>query len=303
MQSLIAHLLRGFAMGTADLVPGVSGGTVALVLGIYRRLITAIRTGAGALGALIRLDGRGFIERLREVEWGFFLPLVVGIAAAVISLSHLIEDLLERQPVRMAGLFFGLVAGSIVVAWRLVERRDPLRLAILGGVAVVTFLLLGLSAGTVAAPSWWMYLGAGSIAICAMILPGISGSFLLLMIGMYASVLGAVNDRELLSLGLFLVGAIVGLASFSTLLHTLLDRHQDEVMAALVGLMAGSLRVLWPWPDGTGGTTVAAPAGDVLWPVVLAVAGAAAVLILTRREEEIAEEVDAAADEAAGLTP
>lgn len=303
MHSLIAHALRGFAMGAADLVPGVSGGTVALVLGIYRRLIAAIRTGAGALAALVRLDGRGFIDRLRRVEWQFFLPLLVGILAAVVSLSHLIESLLEGHPVRMAGLFFGLVAGSIVVAWRLVGRRDLLRLAILAVVAVAAFLVLGFSSGPVVAPTWWMFLGAGALAICAMILPGISGSFILLMIGMYAAVLGAVTGRDFVAIGLFAVGAVVGLASFSTLLHSLLDRFQDEVMAGLVGLMAGSLRVLWPWPEGTDGTSLGAPTGDIVWPVVLALAGAVAVLIVTRREEAIAERVDDTADEAAGLSP
>jgi len=290
-------------MGAADLVPGVSGGTVALVLGIYRRLITAIRCGAGALASLVRFDGSEFIRRMTEVEWRFFIPLLVGIGLAVVSLSHLIESLLESQPVRMAGLFFGLVAGSIVVAWRLVDRRDMLRLTILAAAAVATFILLGFGAGPVAAPAWWMYIGAGALAICAMILPGISGSFLLLMVGMYTAVLGAVNDRDLVAIGLVAFGAVVGLAAFSTLLNALLDRYQDEVMAALVGLMAGSLRVLWPWPEGTEGTTLGSPSTDAVWPVVLAVAGAAVVLVVARREEAIAHRVDDAADEAAEVAP
>lgn len=294
MPTLISQFVRGFAMGTADLVPGVSGGTVALVLGIYRRLVGAIRTGAGALGRLVRLDLAGFLSRLREVDWKFLLPLLAGIAAAVLALSHLIEALLEDHPVRMAALFFGLVAGSIVVAWRLVERRDATHLAVLAGVAIAVFWLLGLSAGTVREPALWAFFGSGAIAICAMILPGISGSFLLLMMGMYAPVLGAVNDRDLAAVGVFLVGAVVGLAAFSTLLHMLLDQYHDTVMAALVGLMAGSLRVLWPWPDGTNGTAIAGPDGDLLFPVVLAVVGAAVVLLITRREERIASDVDAA---------
>lgn len=279
-------------MGAADLVPGVSGGTVALVLGIYRRLITAVRTGAAALGSLIRLDFGGFLHHLRSVEWAFFLPLVAGVGTAVVALSHLIERLLEDYPLRMAGLFFGLVAGSIVVAWRLVERRDAPRLGVLAVVAVATFLLLGFSAGTVTDPSWWMFLGAGAIAICAMILPGVSGSFLLLMMGMYVPVLGAVNDRDLVMVGVFGLGAVVGLGVFSTLLHTLLDRYHDTVMAGLVGLMAGSLRVLWPWPEGTNGTSLAAPDGEVFFPVLLAVTGAVLVLLVTRREASIADQVD-----------
>lgn len=298
MPTSISQFLRGFAMGTADLIPGVSGGTIALVLGIYRRLVLAVRTGAGALGRLVRLDFAGFVDRFKAVDWRFLLPLLVGIAAAVVSLSHLIENLLETQPIPMAGLFFGLVLGSLVVAWRLIEERDPVRMMVLVAVAAVIFWLLGLSAGTVDDPGLWAFFGAGAVAICAMILPGISGSFLLLMMGMYAPVLGAVNDRRLLVVGVFLVGAVLGLASFSTLLHAMLDRYHDTVMAGLVGLMAGSLRVLWPWPDGTGGTDLGAPDGDLLVPVLLAAAGAAVVLLVTRREAAIAEDVEEAGEAA-----
>lgn len=298
MQSLIAHFLRGFAMGAADIVPGVSGGTVALVLGIYRRLVSSIRTGAGALAALLRWDGRTFLDRLRAVEWRFLAPLLVGVAAAVIALSHLIESLLEDHPVRMSALFFGLVAGSIVVAWRLIGERDRPRLLVLLAVALVTFWLLGYSAGTVVAPPWWAFLLAGSVAICAMILPGISGSFILLMMGMYAPVLGAVNDREVLALGMLMMGVVVGLGVFSTLLNLLLERYHDTVMAALVGLMAGSLRVLWPWPEGTAGTGLAPPSGDVLVPLLMALAGMVAVLILTRREAVLADRVENAGEAA-----
>lgn len=298
MQSLIAHFLRGFAMGAADIVPGVSGGTVALVLGIYRRLVASIRTGAGALAALLRLDVGAFLDRLRAVEWRFLAPLLVGVASAVIALSHLIESLLEHHPVRMSALFFGLVAGSIVVAWRLIGERDRPRLLVLLAVALVTFWLLGYSAGTIVDPPWWAFLLGGSVAICAMILPGISGSFILLMMGMYAPVLGAVNDRQLLALGVLIVGVVVGLGAFSTLLNLLLERYHDTVMAALVGLMAGSLRVLWPWPEGTAGTGLASPSGDVLVPLLMAVAGMVVVLIVTRREAVLADRVENAGEAA-----
>jgi putative membrane protein len=298
MQNLLAQFARGYAMGMADLVPGVSGGTIALVLGIYRRLVASIRSGAGALGSLIRLDVEGFVGRLRQVEWSFLLPLVAGIGASVVTLSHLIEDLLEDHPIRMAGLFFGLVVASIVVAWRMVQRRDPTRSAVLVGVSLVTFWLLGYTAGTVENPTWWMFFGAGAIAICAMILPGISGSFLLLMMGMYAPVLGAVNDRRLITLAIFVAGIVIGLASFSTLLNMLLDRYYDTVMAALVGLMVGSLRVLWPWPDGAAGTDLAAPSDDIVGPILLALVGAVVVLAVTRREGALAEQAEAGGEAA-----
>lgn len=298
MQSLVSHFLRGFAMGTADLIPGVSGGTIALVLGVYERLIVSIRRGAGALGSLARFDLSGFGARMKEVEWRFIAPLLVGVVTAVVALSHLIERLLADYPLHMAGLFFGLVAGSIFVAWRIVERRDAVTVGVLVAAAIVTFWFLGLRGGTVVDPPLWAFFGSGAVAICAMILPGVSGSFMLLMMGMYAPVLGAVNDRRVLAVLVFALGCVIGLASFSTLLNLLLDRFHDVVIAAMVGLMVGSLRVLWPWPEGTDGTSLALPAGEVWAPVLLAAAGAAVVLLITRKEKAIAADVEAAGEAA-----
>lgn len=287
MRSTLVHLVRGFVMGSADLVPGVSGGTVALVLGFYRRLLDSIRTGAAALGELVTFDVTSAVERLKEVEWRFLVPLLLGIGTAVLTLSSVLEHLLETQPIRMAGLFFGLVAASVVVLWRSMNRLDWFRSAVLMGVGVVVFFLLGLRAGPVEDPSWWVFLGSGAIAICAMILPGISGSFILLMMGMYNAVIGAASSRDVAVLAVFLVGAVIGLAAFSTVLHWLLETHGDTMMAALVGLMLGSLRVLWPWPSGTGGTDLTAPSGDVVVPILLAIVGAALVFAVTNREARL----------------
>jgi len=283
-----AQILRGFLMGSADIVPGVSGGTVALVLGIYPRLVDAIATGARALGSLVRLDLRTAVRIAREIPWGFLIPLLGGIGLAVLTLAHVIDALLEEQPVRMAGAFFGLIVGSMIVVWRMLGRPDALRLAVLAGVAVVTFFVLGLRAGPVADPSTAIVLGAGMVAICAMILPGVSGSFLLVMLGMYDYVLDAVNERQIVVLIVFLIGAVVGLALFSNLLEWMLEHHERTVMAILIGLMVGSLRVLWPWPEGTAGTSIGTPSGDVVVPVLLAIACAALVaglgLSAARRE-------------------
>ena len=283
-------VLRGFCMGAADIVPGVSGGTVALVFGIYEQLLLNIGTGARALGCLVRGDVGGFVGNLRRVEWTFLVPLAVGVLAAVALLSSVIDALLRDRPEEMAGLFFGLVLGSVVVAWRILGTHTAQTFAIMIGVGVASFVLLGLQSGPVADPPVLAFFGAGAIAICAMILPGISGSFLLLMMGMYAAVLGAVHDRDLLTLGLFMVGATIGLALFSTLLGWLLERHHDPLLAALIGLMLGSLRVLWPWPNGVGilsedetesisGTGLGIPESDqILLPVVLAVVAFALVV-------------------------
>lgn len=292
MRFAIIQVLRGFAMGSADLVPGVSGGTIALVLGIYRKLVAAIRMGSGALSALIRLDLAEFRRRFKAVDWRFLLPLLAGIAIAVFSLATLISHLLDTQPVRMAALFFGLVTASIVVGWRMIHHHDGLRLSVMVATAVAMFFLLGLSAGPLSDPSLPVYFGSGVVAICAMILPGISGSFVLLMIGMYQSVIGSVSDRDFLIIGVFALGAVIGLALFSTLLDRLLRDHHDTVMAVLVGMMAGSLRVLWPWPEGTGGTTLGAPTGDVVIPILAAVAGGLVVLALTGREEVVEAEAE-----------
>ena len=288
------QLARGFAMGAADIVPGVSGGTVALLLGIYERLLRSIGSAARALGRLVRGDAAGALSRIREVEWTFLVPLVVGILAAVAALSSLLARLLEDYPEEMAGLFFGLVVASIIVAFGLLKRLDGPRLILLLAVAVVAFFLLGLQSGPVASPSLLAFFGAGAIAICAMILPGISGSFLLLMIGMYAAVLDAVNERALGDLLVFALGVVIGIALFSSALTWLLERAHDTVLAALIGLMLGSLRVLWPWPNGVGvisdetdkvidGTGLDWPAsGDVLVPVLLAVGGFALAVGLAR---------------------
>jgi len=293
-------------MGAADVVPGVSGGTVALVLGIYHRLVSSIQSGSSAIGNLLRGDVRGFRDRLRSVEWVFLISLLSGIGLAVLTLAHLIETLLEDRPSEMAGLFMGLVGGSVVIAWDLLRRRDAARWAVLLASGVVTFMLLGLSSGTsedavqqISDPAWWAFLGSGAIAICAMILPGISGSFLLVVMGMYGAVLGAVTDRALVSVVLFGLGCIVGLGLFSQVLHWALNRHYDTVMAALIGLMLGSVRVLWPWPEGVDSTEIEAPSDPVALPIVLAVVGFVVVVVVGRVTRQL--EHRSTADEVADL--
>ncbi len=277
MRELI-NIGRGFLMGAADIVPGVSGGTVALVLGIYERLVRNVRAGAGVLGALARGRLGEAARRFGAVEWLFVLTLLAGILAAVVTLASLLERLLEDHPVQMAALFFGLVAGSVPLAALAVRRWDGWRAIIFAAVGVAAFLVLGLRSEEVVDPDLLLFLGAGAVAIVAMILPGISGSFILLMLGMYEAVLAAVNDREMATLAVFAAGAVLGLSSFSTILDRLLRTHHDTVMAALVGLMAGSLRVLWPWPDGTDTARLAMPDGTAwIGALVLAVAGFAVV--------------------------
>jgi putative membrane protein len=280
--------MRGFSMGTADIVPGVSGGTVALVLGIYSELIHNVSQGAHGLKQLLTRDVAGFRQTLRTIEWIWLFSLLAGILAAVFALSSVLERLLDDEPVKMSALFLGLVAGAIWVALRMLDKIDGISIAIMLGIGAALFLLLGLRSDTHAADdaaevvtrAWWVFFIAGAIAICAMILPGISGSFLLVMLGMYTEVLGAVNDRNLFVLAMFALGCVVGLALFSTLLNWLLANYRRWVLAAMIGLMLGSTRVLWPWPNGTNTTTLSMPSDDVAIPVLLFVVGATVVVIV-----------------------
>jgi putative membrane protein len=275
-------------MGSADIVPGASGGTVALVLGIYDQLIRNISQGAHSLKQLFTGDVAGCVDTLKRIEWVWLLTLLAGILAAILALSSVIETLLHDEPIKMSALFFGLILGSIWVALRMLDKIDGASVALMLGIGLTMFLLLGLRSDTevadtalevVTEPLWAFFL-AGAIAICAMILPGISGSFILVMLGMYTEVLGAVNDRDYTALIALMLGCVVGLALFSTLLNWLLERYHRWVLAAMIGLMIGSTRVLWPWPNGTNTTTMTLPRDDVVIPLLIIVVGAAVVVIV-----------------------
>ncbi|MBW3666381.1 MAG: DUF368 domain-containing protein, partial [Actinobacteria bacterium] len=265
-----------------------------LVLGIYERLVSSVREGSLALTAGLKADFPRVRRHLGEVEWGFLIPLLAGILTAVALLSGVLATQLEERPALLAGLFLGLVLGSVVVAWRLLRSPAFVHLVVAAAVALVLFLLLGIGAGAVPEdPSAVVFFGAGALAICAMILPGISGSLILVLVGMYAPVLGAVNEREMLVVLVFAAGAVVGLALFSQILHWALAQHHDLLMAGLVGLMAGSTRVLWPWPDGVTGPELGPPTEGWAWVLVAMGIGAVAVSGISRiaetREEEVIE--------------
>ena len=283
----ILHFIRGFAMGSADIVPGVSGGTVALVLGIYERFIASVRAGSKALTLLVRADVDGFRRWMAAVEWSFILPLVAGIGVAFLTLARIIRDLLQDVPEIMSAVFLGLVAGSVVIAWRLIRHPQVIHALIIVAGGILTFIALGLVHGTseeavgqIDEPALWAFFLAGAIAICAMILPGVSGSFLLVVMGMYAPALTALTEAQILNLLAFAAGAVVGLALFSQVLHLALQRYHDLMMAVLIGLMAGSVRVLWPWPDGVESTAIGAPEGDWIVAIALAVVAFTAVVVI-----------------------
>lgn len=284
-----ANAIRGLLMGSFDVVPGVSGGTVALVVGIYERLIASIRAVVDAALALVRLDAARSRARLGEVDWWLVVPLVIGIGVAIASLARVIEPLLDEDtgnPVEARAVFFGLICGSLVIPWRRAGGMSGERWALAALAAAVAFVLAGFPETEVDDPSRLAVLGAAMIAICAMILPGVSGSFILLVIGMYAPTIAAVNDRDVAYLAVFAVGAAIGLGGFSKVLNWLLTHRHDATMAVLLGLMVGSLRALWPYLDADRG--LEAPPGDasVLVEVALALGAFAfvtAVILIARR--------------------
>jgi putative membrane protein len=238
-------VLTGFCMGAADIVPGVSGGTMALVLDIYEELVDSIRRCAsGELWRpLLHGDIRKTIERS---NWKFLVAVGAGILLAIALLSHLLESLLERYPIFVWSFFFGLVlASSFVVSKRIAQWNLALSITlVLGG--VFAYGIVGLvPIETPTAP--WFLLLSGAIAICAMILPGISGSFLLVILGKYEFILHAVNTRDFASLSYVALGAGGGILAFSHVLSSLLHRYHDLTIAFLTGLMLGSLRKVWPW--------------------------------------------------------
>ena len=277
------HFAQGLLMGTADIIPGVSGGTVALIVGIYERLIDSIRAFATAVVAAVRRDGAAARAEVARVEWRLVLPLGVGIVIAIVIGSLVIAPLLDRYPEQMRGVFFGLIAGSLIVPWRRVGRRDTTTTMLMVAAAVVAAVLVGLPPGEITDPSLLLVFACAAVAICAMILPGVSGAFLLLVLGVYDATLHAISSLDIAYVAVFVAGAAVGLGIFSRLLSHLLHHHHETTMAVLVGLMAGSLRALWPWQTETRGLQPPpADTGQVLAILALAAAGFVAVSLLIR---------------------
>lgn len=253
--ALLGTGVAGLLMGTADVMPGFSGGTVALVVGIYERLIANVRQGARGLSLLVRGRPQDAVRALLAIEWPFVAALLAGILVAIFTLAGTLRVLIEEQPVLLKSAFFGLVLGAAVVAAREVRSPAPWHPLVGIAVAVLTFIGLGYGDGGLLSPSPLTFLVGGAVAVSAMILPGVSGSFLLVVLGLYEGVIDAAADRDLVLLAIFAIGCVVGLAGFSTLLNWLLARFHDVVLVALIGLMAGSARVLWPYPSEAGFTS------------------------------------------------
>lgn len=242
---------RGVCMGASDIVPGVSGGTMAFILGIYEELVDSIRTVGrpNFWQAVLKFRLKDVFQIL---NWEFLLSVAIGILIAIITLSSTLEYLLLNQPVYLWSFFFGLVLASVLVVSKRVKEWQPALFGVLLMGAVSAYLLVGLV--PVQTPNeWWFLILSGAVASCALILPGVSGAFLLVLLGKYQYVLAAVNDLRAGDWGaavpiIFVgVGAAVGLVTFAQFLSWLFKRYHDLTVALLIGLMVGSLRKIWPW--------------------------------------------------------
>jgi putative membrane protein len=290
----------GFSMGTANVIPGVSGGTMALIHGIYERLIDAIRSvNLDFIKAFFTLQWK---KAFRILDWRFIFPLGFGVLLAVVSLARVIPYLLEHHRAPICAFFMGLILASAVVIGREIDKWSLSTVAS-GIVATVgSFILVGLLPLRTPADLWFIFL-CGAISIMAMLLPGISGAFMLLVLGKYAYILQAVRDlayrgqiAALLPLGIFCVGCAVGLIGLARVLGYLLHHYRPQTMAALGGLMLGSLRKLWPWREVVEWTTVGkkripvaeanrlpdALSGEVILVAGLVVVGVVLVAVLER---------------------
>lgn len=247
MRSLKEYLiiaLKGVAMGAADVIPGVSGGTIAFITGIYEELINSIK--AIYPGGLKRLMKLQLIPFWKEINGNFLATLAGGIAFSIITLARLLKFLLEQYPIMVWSFFFGLIVASAIYVFRSVRQWNPaIAAASLTGVIVAAVITSFVPAE--ANTSWYFILLSGAIAICAMILPGISGSFILVLLGMYKFILDALSSFNLPVIALFITGAAIGIVSFSNLLSWLLRKYHDLTIGLLAGFMFGSLNKVWPW--------------------------------------------------------
>lgn len=284
-------VVRGGLIGAAEIVPGVSGGTIALIVGVYETIIRSaghlVRAAVGLVLAGLGRGRDGAVRRhAREVRWDALVPIGIGMLAAVVLGAALLEPVLEEYPVQARALFAGLIVASLVVPARMVGGRWTGREVLVGLLAAsVAFFLTGIPPAADQDPTALVVFGAAAVAVCALVLPGVSGSFLLLTVGLYEPTLAAVNDRDLGYLGTFVLGAVFGLGAFVAGLQWLLEHRRRVTLVVMTGLMAGSLRALWPWQDADRGLL---PPGDAVGAVVvLFVVGLLAVLTLVLVETRV----------------
>lgn len=278
MQNL-KTILQGVVMGITETIPGVSASTLALIMGIYDQFVHVLHQLSEVLKTALLWLGRrkSFAElrhALRDIHWRFGILLFLGMLLGVGVFSHVMSYSLDNFPAYTYAFFFGLILASLPVPWQRLEKVGRREVAVMLITAVAFFLFLGLNpVEHPGVPPLWLVFVGGAIGICAMVLPGISGSFVLLLLGLYDYVIHAVKNAtrldisgpDLLHLVVLALGVLVGFATFVRLLKKWLERHPAPLMSFLVGLMLGSLRILWPY----GNLPAAGPLGAQVMIVTL----------------------------------
>jgi putative membrane protein len=241
--------LKGVAMGAADVVPGVSGGTIAFITGIYEELISSVNN--INLNALLTLKKEGLLAFWKQINGTFFLFLLGGIFISILSLAKIVLYLLENFPIQIWSFFFGLIIASTILVGKTIEKWNWKTISSLLIGTLIAFYISSIQTVGQSDANWYIFL-SGAIAICAMILPGISGSFILVLLGSYHTVLSALEEKNILIIALFGSGCLVGILSFSRLLKFLFSRFKEVTIAILTGFMLGSLYKVWPWKSKIG---------------------------------------------------
>lgn len=264
LKDYLRLVFSGFCMGAADLVPGVSGGTMAFIMGIYEDLIHAIH--AIDLNFIRNLFRLRIKEAFYDFPWRFLLFLALGLFTALFTLASSLTWALENHPVLVWAFFFGLVLASILVVRKRVVDWRPGLFSIVALMATITYIVMGsIPLETPDAP-WFLFI-SGAIAISATILPGISGAFIMVLLGRYEHLLNAVANRELLILMFYTAGAGLGVMSFARVLRWLFKHYHDQTVAAMIGIIFGALRRVWPWKEtGLSPENHSAPAPNILPP-------------------------------------
>jgi len=238
--------LKGIAMGSADVVPGVSGGTIAFITGIYETLLNSIKSvDLEALNYLKKFEIRALWN---HVNGNFLIVLFAGIVTSFLSLSKVITYLLDTNPIQLWSFFFGLIVISALMVLREIKKWNiGVFIAIILGVAVAYFITSAVPSETPDEP-WFLFI-AGAVAICAMILPGISGSFIVLLFGKYEYMMAALNERRIVDILVFMAGCLVGILSFARVISWLFKRYHNITVGVLSGFMIGALNKVWPWKE------------------------------------------------------
>lgn len=238
--------LKGMAMGAADVVPGVSGGTIAFISGIYEELISSINTIKPSLLTVWRKEG--FKSLWAQINGNFLLALFIGIFSSVLSLAKFLSWLLENEPVLLWSFFFGLVLASIFLVGKAIKKWNAGVILILVLGAAVAYFITTLPPNENVDSLPYLFL-SGALAVCAMILPGISGAFILVLLGSYKTILDAVHERDFVMIATVALGAVFGLLSFARLLKWMFHHYKNSTLALLTGFILGSLNKIWPWKE------------------------------------------------------